>query len=340
MNRRLFSEGKSLVVVGSQNDNPLDRVMDRSAIRSIQILDDDMKFQPVVVFDQWGECGVSSLAIDERFSGVIYVATSKHVIRVDCVDGTISDLAIPGLVDVHELTITGSLLWVANTGRDEVICYDLSARSVARRISLREFVLRNARPPLADEEVVDTFHCNQFFESMGGDHFVLVHHTEGRQILKRIAQRLLKSQGTGGVLNIRTGDVVPLNLKAPHSVRRCGEHYTILDSGHFLLRVYDRDWNLLNKINTTGFGRGADVDQNAGIYYAGVSATRKRYLDVLPRGAAVNSMVLFVTMPEFEVIHQREVPDIEQINNVYLISHDLRYQLLNLAEKIPATVFA
>ena len=340
MEKPLIAEGKSLLVIGSQNENPDDRVLDRSEIRSVQVLDRTMGLREARFFSSWGECGVSSVAADPVSPQVLYVATSTTIVRVDADGGDIVDLEIPDLIDIHEITMAGTTLRIANTGRDEIVCYDTRAGSVSDRLSLRKFARRNTPMLDATETAVDTFHCNQWFEDQDGDPFVLVHHTEGRQILKRIAQRLLKSHGTGGIINTDTGEVASLNLKAPHSVRICGSHYTILNSGHFLLQIYDSHWNLIKRIDTSGFGRGADFDASIGMYYGGVSATRKRYLDVSQRNSTPANTVLFVSFPEFSVVHRQDIPGIEQINNIYLVDALLANRLVELAERLPVTQVA
>lgn len=333
---RIIPENKCLLVLGSSNANLQDRVSNRSDIVPMQLLSPSFQFTQVPFFNAWGECGVSSLAIDPQNDSTVYVATSKCITRVDCGKPELTELDIGGLVDVHEISVSEEDLWIANTGNDEVIRYDLPSGRVSERIPLRQFASM-APPTLSpDEKVVDSFHCNQFFVDLDGRRSALVHNTEGRQILKRIAQKLLKTQGRGGILNLESGNVIPLNFKAPHSVRIYGDKYTVLNSGHFLLQVFDRNWNLLKKVDTQGFGRGAVVDSESRIYVTAISATRKRYFDIIPGGANVGNMILFFLLPGFELIHTEAVANVEQINNIYLIPDSLAGALGRIGESLPA----
>ncbi len=158
----------------------------------------------------------------------------------------------------------------------------------------------------------------------------MVHHTSGRQLIKRIAQKFIKSQGNGGVVNITKRKRHPLNFKAPHGVRKVNDQYWVFDSGHFELKIFDKNWNFLRSLNTKGFGRGADIDTYLNVYYGGVSETRKRYLGLFPGGEAVPNMVQFISIPDYKIFHTVKIPDIEQINNVYCLQKDVADLLLKL----------
>ncbi len=334
MHKNLIPDGLSLLVVGSLNDHEADRSMKRSSIRSVQVIGASQEADTAEFFSRWGICGVSSMAFDPVHSEVLYVATSRKIVRVDCSGPKVTELEIDGLEDIHEMTVVGNDLLIANTGNDEIVKWKLDGNGRIERINLKQY--SDSSPPHAttDEEMVDTFHCNQGFEDLERNLCVLVHHIEGRQILKRIAQKILKSQGTGGVLELKAGRKIPLNLKAPHTVRTCGDQYVVLNSGHFLLQVYDEAWTLLQRVSTEGFGRGGQFDQRSGLFFAGVSATRKRYLDIIPTGKTVENTVLVFSSNDWMRVGQIDVHDIEQINNVYLIPAALGQQLLSLDARL------
>ena len=97
--------------------------------------------------------------------------------------------------------------------------------------------------PTAAGETVDKFHANQIVRGLDGRLYVLVHHVDGKQIVKYVAQRLVKMQGNGGVIELETGRPVPLSLSGPHSIEVVGpDEQWICDSRAGVLRVYDRDW--------------------------------------------------------------------------------------------------
>lgn len=87
---------------------------------------------------------------------------------------------------------------------------------------------------------------------------------------------------------------------------------------------------ILKSIDTKGFGRGGDLDNELGYYYAGVSETRKRYLGLFPGGEAVPNMVQIVSIKDYKIIKSIKIPYVEQLNNVYCISKDVADALLAL----------
>lgn len=321
-----------LLVIGSLNANPADRVLNRDTIQSIQLINNKEEIISVPFFNTWGELGMSSMAPHPHDPFVLYFASSVAIFKFDLKHGTYVDLQIPNLTDIHEISIIGNGLWISNTKHDEIVCYDIIANKVSSRINLSDF--KSTAPEEGEDaddvEVVDKFHCNLIFAGYDNDTYILVHHTSGRQLMKRIAQKFIKSQGNGGVVNISNRKRYPLNLKAPHSVRQVNGNYWVFDSGHFELKVFDADWKFLKSIDTKGFGRGGDLDKELGYYYAGVSETRKRYLGLFPGGEAVPNMVQIVSIKDYKIIKSIKIPNVEQLNNVYCISQDVADALLAL----------
>ena len=325
-------KNKMIMVIGSLNANPSDREISREDIRSVQLIHPNREISEVSFFHSWGELGMSSMAVHPDDKMKLYFATSSQVFLFNLHANEQTDLQIPNLTDVHEISMVGDELWISNTKHDEIVAYHIRENRVSRRIDLSDFASSTPEEGEGGEgvEVVDKFHCNLIFQGYDGHLYILVHHTSGRQLIKRIAQKFIKSQGNGGVVNIDTKKRYPLNFKAPHSVRRINGEYWVFDSGHFELKVFDQQWKLKKSINTKGFGRGGEYQPETGLYYAGVSATRKRYLGLFPGGDSVPNMVQVVKAADYKIEETIMIPNIEQINNVYCIDNDVANKLLQM----------
>lgn len=319
-----------MLVIGSLNANPADRELTRSAIRSMQWIGESQEVHPIDFFNSWGDLGMSSMAWRAVDPYTLYIASSTELFRFRLKDTTWEKLPVPNLTDIHEIRMAGDLLWISNTKHDEIVSFDTQNNRVEKRINLSDFKSNTPEEGENAEgvEVVDKFHCNLIFEGYEGDTYILVHHTSGRQLIKRIAQKFIKNQGNGGVVNISKRKRYPLNFKAPHTVRLINNQYWVFDSGHFELKIFDRNWNFLRTMNTRGFGRGADIDAEHNLYYGGISETRKRYLGLFPGGEAVPNMVQVFSIPEYKMIGSILIPYIEQINNVYCLEEPVLEMLL------------
>lgn len=330
---QLISPDKRILVIGSLNANPADREISRDNIRSMQLIDDQNAITPISFFNTWGELGMSSLCWHPEDPYTLYIASSSEVFRFRLKDNAYDKLEIPNLTDIHEISMIGDHIWISNTKHDEIVSYDVRAGKIGQRINLSDFKSNAPEDGEGDEgvEVVDKFHCNLIFEGYDKDLYILVHHTSGRQLMKRIAQKFIKSQGNGGVVDITAKKRYPLNFKAPHSVRKINNQYWVFDSGHFELKIFDKSWNFLRTMDTKGFGRGGDLDTDRNVYYGGVSETRKRYLGLFPGGEAVPNMVQVFSVPDYKLIGSIKIPSIEQINNVYCLQKDVAALLLNFS---------
>ena len=322
---------KRILVIGSLNANPADREIGRGEIRSLQFINPDLSISPVNYFNAWGELGMSSLCWHQEDPFILYLASSSDVYRLDLKGNTFTKFDIPNLTDIHEISMIGKEVWISNTKHDEIVSYSIEQNKIASRINLSDF--KSNTPEEGEDEagveVVDKFHCNQIFDGYEGDTYILVHHTSGRQLMKRIAQKFIKSQGNGGVVNISKKKRYPLNFKAPHSVRKINQQYWVFDSGHFELKIFDRNWNFLRTMDTKGFGRGGDTDSVQNIYYGGVSETRKRYLGLFPGGEAIPNMVQVFSVQNYKLLGSVKIPSIEQINNVYCLNREVAELLQN-----------
>ncbi len=328
---QLIYPDKRILVIGSLNSNPADREITRSDVKTMQLIDDMNQVTAIGYFNGWGDLGMSSMTWHPDDPYTLYLASSSELFKFILKENKYEKLDIPNLTDIHEISMIGRHIWISNTKHDEIVSVDIDSNQVSERINLSDFK-SNAPEEGEDEadvEVVDKFHCNLIFEGYDGDIYILVHHTSGRQLMKRIAQKFIKSQGNGGVVNITKRKRYPLNFKAPHSVRKINNQYWAFDSGHFELKVFDKNWNFLRTIDTKGFGRGGDIDTTKNIYYGGVSETRKRYLGLFPGGEAVPNMVQVISIPDYKLIGSVKIPNIEQINNVYCLQKDVADLLLN-----------
>ena len=188
-----------------------------------------------------------------------------------------------------------------------------------------------AAPAPADGETVDRFHANQIARALDGNVYVLVHHVDGKQIVKYVAQRLVKMQGNGGVIELETGRPVALSLSGPHSIECVGpDEQWICDSRAGVLRVYDRDWREQAQIPCAGWGRGVSVSALTGCVYVGISSIRKRYLQVIPTSQHSQNMIQAFDIAGRRVAGETIVPHVETINNVYVVSRETAERLVRL----------
>jgi hypothetical protein len=222
------------------------------------------------------------------------------------------------------LEIIGDALWIPNTYYDEIIVYDLKSETLVKRLKLdfKKKVEELDENEVDDEDMIrkNKFHCNQVFESFDGEKMALVHHTNGKQMLKVVAQKLLKAHGDGGVLNLKTGETKNLELKAPHSVRKVNGLYWVFDSGCNKLNMYDKTWTLVKNVRLKGWGRGGVFSDSSQIYFCGISKKRRRYLSLNGESAGEN-MIQGVST-DGETLFEIEVPDVDQLNNLYLIENN------------------
>jgi hypothetical protein len=308
---------EALVVVGALATKPADRSLERHQISPVQVFTAD-GIEPVRALD-CGEFGMSSLVIRPE-AGVVYGSSGNDFFRLDLADGKVTDLAIADLVDSHEVTEIDGTLWIANTGRDEAVGFDLATETVVRRVPVRPAGRRDAA---GAGETADKFHANQIVRALDGKLYTLVHHVDGKQIVKYVAQRLVKMQGNGGMIELETGRPVALSLSGPHSLEVVGpEEQWICDSRAGVLRVYDRNWLEQAQIACAGWGRGVSVSPWSRLVYVGISAIRKRYLQVIPSSQHSENMVQVFDPAARKLAGETRVSNLETINNVYVVSRE------------------
>ena len=170
--------------------------------------------------------------------------------------------------------------------------------------------------------------------TLDGKLVVLVHHVDGKQIVKYVAQRLVKLQGNGGVIDLRDGRPTPLSLSGPHSIELVGaDEQWICDSRAGVLRVYDREWHERAQIPVRGLGRGVTVSPGSGLVYVGISAIRKRYLQVIPSSQHSENMIQAFDPQRHALAGETQIPNLETINNVYCVRRDLADRLVALTDR-------
>jgi hypothetical protein len=332
MHENLLSAEEVLLVTGSQNANENDRYLDREQIRPVQLIIDN-EVIPVPYFNEIGEFGVSSFAWDKENDGTIYFSAGETPYKLKLEEKLCQSLGISGLKDVHEIELINNELWMSNTGFDEAVSINLQEQDVSQRISLKMLLENNDIDfdytiDQKDISVVEKFHCNQITTDYNDQLIALVHHTSGTQIIRKVANKLIKNQGNGGVINLITGEYCDLKLKSPHSIRKITGNYWVFDSGNSRIHIYDKNWKLVKKIDTRGFGRGSDVLND--IVCVGISETRKRYLNLINSGEKVPNLIQFFSSSTGESLGEIVIPNIEQINNVYTIKRSMAVKLLNL----------
>lgn len=349
---QLVHPDEAVVVLGSLHAFLQDSTLDRSKVKSVQIVLDG-ELHHASFFDFWGERGLISLAYDPERPDILYAAISTGLLQVDLQEHEVTDLNIPNLRDVHELTMIEDTLWIASTQGDEAVAFDIGQGRVAERMNLamygstpkitataeNEVSARNEeqdRELVVDErDVVDKFHCNQVFEGFDGDRYALVHYVLGNQLrvtqlARRVARKVLRRQANGGVINLTTGQTIPLSLKGPHSVRKVQGQYWICDSANSQINIYDPDWNLEENITSKGWVRGADVSERLGLYYLGISEFRRRYLNVNPSIQQTPNMVQAISLNTKAPVGELKLSGIEQVTNVYVVPRSVALAMLEM----------
>jgi len=329
-----------VLIVGSLNAKKEDRTLQRSETVPLQLMLPDGTVHPVPAFRELGELGISSIAWEKENPTKWYLSTGSDLLCIDIERNTREELPVDNLAGVHEIAFIDSILWIANTRFDEVVGFDPKKNKVVDRIMLSDF--RGNKNGAgngyakSDAHVVDKFHCNQVFESYQGNLLALSHHVTGQQLMQKIADKLLKKQGNGGIINIQSGEFRDLGLNAPHSVRKVDNRYWVFDSGAGTLNVYNKQWELIHRSAYIGWGRGGDLAQGRKSFYVGISAPRKRYLGVIKGPRQGVNKLLQMNVGNFKITREVELESIEQINNLYTISEEVASLLLKDSAKAHA----
>jgi len=175
----------------------------------------------------------------------------------------------------------------------------------------------------------DLFHFNQVFRGLDGELWGVVHNVDGRQVLYHNLGEVLKAHGSGGVVNLRTGDTVALGLSSPHSIRVLPDGYVVFDSGAGTARVFTSAWTELDAFGTIAWGRGADVSPDGRWLIAGMSPIRKRYAGRIPYlSAHLNPSVELFDMVGYRSLGCVVIPRCEQVYDVHFVARAEAEQMI------------
>jgi hypothetical protein len=341
---QLVHPSEALLILGSLHAFPQDRKLNRSEVRPVQIvMDGDLHLARF--FDSWGEWGVISAAWRPQAPDTLYIATETQLIKADLSKRSIVDFEIPNLVDLHELTMIGDTLWLANTGLDEVVAFDVVREQVSKRVNLSAYgsnlKITTSSRAIEDSDddlqlaadvrtVEEKFHCNQVFQGYDGDPYALVHYVGGNSKFIRRAARKIKGQGNGGVINLATAQGISLGFKGPHTVRKVWGDYWVCDSGRSTINIYDSRWNLKGSVASKGWVRGADVSEKVGLFYVGISRFRKRYLLLNPSVQQSPNMVQAISIESKAPLEEVVLSGVDRVTNVYVIPREVALGMLEL----------
>lgn len=331
---RPIPDASGLIVVGALNYSNADRALPDGELDPVQVFTRD-RHTRLDFFRSLSHRGVTSLAFASGGGRRVYCATLNRIYELELDSLRLRECPIGGLRDVHEITLVDDALWIANTKCDEVVAYDCDGRAELARYSLAPFrrempvdaflevlqpsdaVTRILRAAGSNVRSVGGFHCNQVFQGWDGALYALVHHIAGYCLVVNWLGTNVRLHGTGGLLNLTTGETVSLGLKGPHTVRMFDEGYLVFDSGRATLNLYDRHWNRAGTIGLKGWGRGACFLDSPDLAYCGISEVRRRYRLLSPELRQSRNMVQVVSLPSRRVVHEFAVANLEQINGLY-----------------------
>ncbi|NVJ47611.1 MAG: DUF4915 domain-containing protein [Cytophagia bacterium] len=326
----MIPKDKAILILGSVNANPDDRKLKRTDISSIQFMDDKLQVHHTNLLSSWGEFGISSLVFLPGSNRNFFITTGRSIFYIDTENQSFEQLKIERLRGIHEMNIIDQKLWISNTFYDEVLEYDYINKKTLNRHQLiprQKIEPTEARLERDGFERINKFHCNQIFESFDKEIALLVHHTNGVQPVKVLAQKLIKSQGNGGIIYLRSNETIKLKLKAPHSIRLIKDQYWVFNSGHGELTIFNKDWSPSGTIKVNGWGRGADFITDTNILFAGLSAPRSRYFKFLD-DAEKKNRILAIDAGKRKIRKEWVLSKLEQVNNLYLLDREL-IELLN-----------
>jgi DNA-binding beta-propeller fold protein YncE len=308
-----------ILVLGTLHTKEKDREMERDELKSVQYITEN-KSTHFEQLSMIGGKGVVSLEVDAG-SKQAYLSTDEQIYHYSY-DTGLRAIKQHNWSDIHEVTMCKNKVYVPNTGRDEVVVISQDTGKVQDIVDLSEYRTNSLTIGERREKQTDTFHIAQVYQCSDGQLFGLVHHCSGVQIKKMLPNRIVKNQGSGGMININTGKSYDLGLKAPHSAIEVEDEVVIFDSANFKARIYDKRWDEVKSFDTSGFGRGADLNERTGMLYAGMSKARKRYLKYMPVDTCGKNQIDVIDTDRFDIVRSIKVTNVEQISNVYSISSD------------------
>lgn len=322
------------MVAGALNWKKADRTLTRSQVYPLQVITPDGGVVSLSFFQDWGELGIGAIVWDPAFPLDWYINTGEEIYSFNLESQQKERLPIPHLAGVHDLSLIDGRLWAANTRCDEVVSRGLDEDRVQERMSLGllnhpDGTGSRGKNNSAAIELEDKYHCNQIFKDLDGRLCGLVHHTSGKTLIQKVSNHIIKQQGDGGILYLDGSEPRNLGLHAPHSVRLVSGQYWVLDSGKNALRIYNRQWDLVDSVTTGGWGRGAAVSDDEQLAYIGISATRKRYIGIFKSDWDENTVLEFNVKPP-RLKRRWVIPHVDNINNICIIPENIFNILLTL----------
>lgn len=279
------TDAQHVVVLGGRAANLADRTVDWDPSNAAQVVSG--AGAACIGIDPGPGLGISSAVSAD--SGVVAATETRVYFPEGVVDG---------LVDVHEMSVVGSHVWVPSTGTNEVVKYE--GKTEVERLSIGE----------------GYHHCNQVFQSASNELLALVHHVRGRQFHRRVKGRLLKSHGDGGFIGLRRQRQLELGLSAPHSARVVNGENWVLDSGRAQVVRFDPEWAELGRIQLSGWGRGAvQID---GTLWVGLSPLRRRYANASQIPPVSQPTVVGIDTATQEVVETIMIDGLDQINGLFV----------------------
>ena len=146
-------------------------------------------------------------------------------------------------------------------------------------------------------------------------------------------EKLVKRQGDGGIINLDQKKVEWLGLQSPHSMRLINGQYWVQNSGDLSIAIFDKNWEKVKDVTTGGFGRGVAFSEADDCVYVGLSATRKRYLKLLPTNQYHSNRVQVLDIKTATKQQEISIPNIEQLDNVYILNDYLLEKLSRFSQK-------
>lgn len=334
----LISDDEALLVLGSMYWNTFakedNRYHSRDEIFPVQLVFGG-EIHKLGYFQDWGELGVSSLAIVQDQGTVLYITTGADLVELRVApEVSTRRFDIPHLKDVHQIMLVDKMLWMANTGYNEAVGFDISKGEVTKRIALNVFRSPTSIKEDGEEgEEIDRFHCNQVFRGMDGKLYGLVQHIAGKMLAMRLLSKILVKPGNGGVIELEGGKRHPLWLKTPHTVSIVNNEYWVFSSRARKICVFGSDWKLKQEVETESFGRGADLSHKSGLFYAGQTEwriSREEREKLISEGVMTGGNLIQVfDQSTLECAGKIRIQEgIEQINNVYVLPRDLAEKML------------
>jgi hypothetical protein len=319
-----------LLILGSQNVKEADQELSRDQIYPVQILHKDKRITPVHFFNNWGDVGVSSIAWHPNVKNKLFISINDEIRLLDTKTKKFEILDLGQINDLHDINFIDGELWISNTEYDEAIKFDVKTNEVTERRSLHTFREQLDGRRENNEIIKDRFHCNQVFKDYNGDLCVLIHSITGWQYYRQVMETLIRRQGDGGVINLDKKIIHRLKLQSPHSVRKINGEYWVQDSTDQTTKIFNSKWELKDSFTTGGFGRGVDFSEKDNLAYIGISATRKRYLRVIPTGGKHSNRIMITDIFSKRELETITIPNIEQLDNVYILNDKMKSIFENL----------